>query len=86
VKIPEDRLSDKDRQTRDRLAHLPLITIVHLIYQQRAYEGDSKDYDFSGTSMREHWQSGLDGANLEAQGMAGNARRWQGHCGARCAP
>jgi NTE family protein len=60
VKIPEDRLSDKERQTRDRLAHLPGITILHLIYQQRAYEGDSKDYDFSGTSMREHWQSGLD--------------------------
>jgi NTE family protein len=32
VKIPEDRLSDKERQTRDRLAHLPGITILHLIY------------------------------------------------------
>jgi NTE family protein len=60
LKIPEDRLSDQERQTRDRLAHLPGITILHLIYQQRAYEGDSKDYDFSGTSMREHWQSGLE--------------------------
>jgi NTE family protein len=60
LKIPEDQLSDQERQTRDRLAHLPGITILHLIYQQRAYEGDSKDYDFSGTSMREHWQSGLE--------------------------
>jgi NTE family protein len=60
LKIPEDRLNDQERQTRDRLAHLPGITILHLIYQQRAYEGDSKDYDFSGTSMREHWQSGLE--------------------------
>jgi len=59
-KIPEDQLTDQERQTRDRLAHLPGITILHLIYQQRAYEGDSKDYDFSGTSMREHWQSGLE--------------------------
>jgi NTE family protein len=59
-KIPEDRLSDRERETRDKLAHLPGITILHLIYQQKAYEGDSKDYDFSATSMRDHWQSGLE--------------------------
>ena len=33
-------------------------TILHLIYQQKAYEGHAKDFEFSGTSMREHWQSG----------------------------
>ncbi len=26
--------------------------------QQKAYEGHAKDHEFSGTSMREHWQSG----------------------------
>ena len=31
-----------------------------MIYQQKAYEGDSKDYEFSSTSMREHWDSGLE--------------------------
>uniref|UniRef100_UPI00195419AB DUF3734 domain-containing protein n=1 Tax=Klebsiella aerogenes TaxID=548 RepID=UPI00195419AB len=25
-----------------------------------AYEGHAKDYEFSGTSMREHWQSGYE--------------------------
>jgi NTE family protein len=35
------------------------INIVHLIYQQKHYEGHAKDYEFSGTSMREHWQSGF---------------------------
>ncbi len=44
----------------DSLAHLSAITILQLIYQQKAYEGDSKDYDFSSTSMREHWMSGLE--------------------------
>ena len=39
---------------------LPEITILQLIYQQKAYEGHAKDYDFSGTSMREHWQSGYE--------------------------
>jgi NTE family protein len=58
LKIPEQELSNEERATRESLAHLPGITILQLIYQQKAYEGDSKDYDFSGTSMREHWMSG----------------------------
>lgn len=60
AKIPEELLNDEDRKLRDRLANLPEINIVHLIYQQKAYEGQAKDYDFSGTSMREHWQSGYE--------------------------
>jgi len=38
---------------------MPEIVILHLIYQQQAYEGSSKDHEFSGTSMREHWRAGL---------------------------
>src|SRR5271155_2377868 len=60
MKIPEDKLSNEERTMRDHLAHLPGITILQMIYQQRIYEGDSKDHEFSATSMREHWQSGLD--------------------------
>ena len=60
LKIPEHELSNEERVMREELAHLPGITILQLIYQQKAYEGDSKDYDFSGTSMREHWMSGLE--------------------------
>ncbi len=60
AKIPEDRLTDEERALRDRLANLPETNIVHLIYQQKAYEGHAKDYDFSRTSMREHWQSGYE--------------------------
>jgi NTE family protein len=40
------------------LARLPEITILYLIYQQPVYEGQVKDYEFSGTSMREHWDLG----------------------------
>ena len=43
---------------REQLSDLPDIAILHLIYQQKAYEGHAKDHEFSGTSMREHWQSG----------------------------
>jgi NTE family protein len=59
-KIPEERLTDDERALRKDLADLPDVTILQLIYQQKAYEGHAKDYEFSGTSMREHWQSGYE--------------------------
>jgi NTE family protein len=60
LKVPESELTPEERLTREKLAHLSGITILQLIYQQKAYEGDSKDFDFSATSMREHWMSGLE--------------------------
>jgi NTE family protein len=59
-RIPEEALTDEERVFKKELADLPEITILHLIYQQKAYEGPAKDYEFSGTSMREHWQSGYE--------------------------
>ena len=59
-RIPEDKLSDDEKRWMVELANLPEMTILHLIYQQKAYEGHAKDYEFSGTSMREHWQSGYE--------------------------
>src|SRR5262249_13158764 len=60
AKVPNEALSEDERKMRDDLADLPEIMILHLIYQQRAYEGHAKDYEFSATSMREHWQSGYE--------------------------
>ena len=60
AKIPDDQLSNEQNDLKHRLGSLPDITILHLIYQQKAYEGHAKDYEFSGTSMREHWQSGYE--------------------------
>ncbi|WP_398472064.1 patatin-like phospholipase family protein [Tardiphaga sp.] len=59
-KIPDDQLSEHERSLRDQFSNLPEITILQMIYQQKAYEGASKDHEFSATSMREHWQSGLE--------------------------
>jgi len=59
-KVPEESLSDRERELKTKLARLPDIAILHIIYQQKAYEGHAKDYEFSGTSMREHWQSGYE--------------------------
>lgn len=60
AKIPDEQLSDEDRSLKASLCNMPEIAILHLIYQQKAYEGDAKDHEFSGTSMREHWTSGYE--------------------------
>jgi NTE family protein len=60
IRIPEENLTDEDRELKEKLSRLPDVAILQIIYQQKAYEGHAKDYEFSGTSMREHWQSGYE--------------------------
>jgi NTE family protein len=60
ARIPDDQLSDEERKLKAEISNLPEIAILQLIYQQKAYEGDAKDHEFSGTSMREHWMSGFE--------------------------
>jgi NTE family protein len=59
-RIPQEQRTEHDSRMLEELSDLAEITILHLIYQQKAYEGHAKDYEFSGTSMREHWSSGYD--------------------------
>ena len=40
-----------------QLTHQP-IHIYHLIYRDKPYEQENKDYEFSRTTMLEHWESG----------------------------
>ena len=56
--IPDEKLSDEQRQQKHDLAHLPEINIMELIYRQKPYEGDAKDYEFSRLSMKDHWRAG----------------------------
>ena len=58
-KVPDEHLSDEERDLKAQLATLPAINIMQLIYQQAAHEGQAKDYDFSKSSMRDHWSAGL---------------------------
>jgi NTE family protein len=58
VKVPEADLSPEQRAMREKLASLPQATILQLIYQQKSYEGNARDYEFSADSMREHWNNG----------------------------
>ncbi len=41
-----------------QMTHKP-IDIVHLIYRNKHYELDSKDYEFSRTTVTEHWEAGM---------------------------
>lgn len=62
AKLPEEALDEEERALRARLAALPRFSILHLIYRQKAYEGQAKDYAFNAEIMEEHWRSGLDDA------------------------
>jgi NTE family protein len=57
LKVPHDALTDEERAMRDKLSQLPTHTILQSTYQQKSYEGNAKEYEFSATSMREHWQT-----------------------------
>jgi NTE family protein len=59
-RLPADQRTADDQATLADLAQLAPINIIHLIYQQKSYEGHAKDYEFSGTSMREHWAAGYE--------------------------
>ena len=47
----------------DGAARENTITIMHLIYRDKAHEGNSKDYDFSRLGMVEHWAAGENDVN-----------------------
>ena len=60
-KLPRHLLHDADVQALAGLRpKCEDLDIVHLIYRAKQYESQSKDYEFSRQSMRDHWQSGLD--------------------------
>ena len=60
AKLPDAEKSDQAFMSIADLACHHAYNIVHLIYQSKAFEGSSKDYEFGLDAMQEHWQSGLD--------------------------
>lgn len=58
AKLPPELADDADvRALAERSAELP-VSLVHLIYRANAWEGGSRDFEFSARSMREHWAAG----------------------------
>lgn len=58
AKVPEDQLDEAEKAMKAQLATVSQATILQLVYQQAAYETQARDYEFSATSMREHWETG----------------------------
>jgi NTE family protein len=58
VKAIEKRLRDGRRSGRRFGASAPM-SVVQLIYREKHYETQAKDYEFSRVTMEEHWQAGL---------------------------
>ena len=57
-RLPARLRADPDVQALERqMTHQP-IDIFHLIYRDKPYELDSKDYEFSRAMMHEHWAAG----------------------------
>ena len=70
AKLPASLRDDPDAKALALLPAEPAVTVVHLIYRSKHYESQSKDYEFSRTSMLEHWSSGM----ADTQMSLGDAR------------
>jgi NTE family protein len=57
--LPPELVEGRDIALLRNLARENAIKIVQLIYRTRPYEGRFKDYEFSRSTMLEHWASGL---------------------------
>ncbi|PAY09647.1 hypothetical protein CK489_03410 [Bradyrhizobium sp. UFLA03-84] len=59
-RLPESAKADPEIRAIAEMARHRSCNIIHLIYQSKVYEGQSKDYEFGLNAMRAHWQSGLE--------------------------
>jgi NTE family protein len=80
--------TDPGARSPDELSCSKRYNVVHLIYRQKEYEGHFKDFQFGLSTMREHWESGLEDirALSGATRLARNARKRRGLRHARYSP
>ncbi|MEO6896255.1 MAG: patatin-like phospholipase family protein [Caldimonas sp.] len=80
AKLPPKLRNDPDAKALAALHSETSVGVVHLIYRSKHYESQSKDYEFSRTSMLEHWCAGLADtqSTLEDPRWLGRDRRAQG--------
>jgi NTE family protein len=59
-KLPTSLRDDADvRFIARTCASSAYMNVVHLIFREKYYETQVKDYEFSRVSMEEHWQAGV---------------------------
>ena len=57
-KLPEALRDDPDVRALESCAREHAVNLVQLIYRANAWEGGSRDYEFSARTMAEHWAAG----------------------------
>src|SRR5262249_6974869 len=57
-KVPPEWLDNEAGKLLRSFGDRKVYSVVHLIYRSKNYEKQSKDYEFSALSMRDHWQAG----------------------------
>ncbi|MEO6214735.1 MAG: patatin-like phospholipase family protein [Sphingomonas sp.] len=70
AKLPDSLRKDPDVLALAERSREEAVSLVHLIYRANAWEGGSRDFEFSARTMREHWRAGQEAV---AETMA-NAR------------
>jgi NTE family protein len=60
AELPEDIAKGETARALAELAVENALTVVHLIYRRRPFEGSAKDFEFSRATMLEHWASGAE--------------------------
>ena len=77
--LPDDVRSRPDIREIEAFAKENAITVVHLVNRRRRFHSNTKDYEFSRVSMREHWQAGRDDAAASLTHRAWIRRRRPRH-------
>ncbi|UUX96565.1 DUF3734 domain-containing protein [Aquabacterium sp. J223] len=57
---PERREHDATCRELQRRLQVARVAVLHLIYQDKEWDGLAKDYEFGALTMRNHWDSGLE--------------------------
>ncbi|TVV72560.1 DUF3734 domain-containing protein [Sphingomonas solaris] len=75
-KLPADLRDDPDVATLAAASREHSVNLVQLVYRANAWEGGSRDYEFSARTMEEHWAAGgaavaqtIDRSNLLARNI-----------------
>ena len=57
--LPAEVAADPEIASLRDLSCSKVYNVIHLIYRDKQYEAQHKDYEFSLPTMREHWEAGL---------------------------
>ncbi len=59
MRVPAEHRHDPWCKLAEELSCSKRYNVLHLVYRDKEYEGNYKDYQFGLSTMREHWESGL---------------------------